>query len=131
MEQQATWLLSKTGKEIGGCCVQASPRDYARLGVFILNGAQANGQSIVPEGWWAEATTKRATLAARARLWLPVVDLHDDGSYAGPRHLRLEHLHRPQRKLVIVSNANWAHGREDPRPLRRARELLPRSAAGD
>ncbi|MGE8397202.1 MAG: serine hydrolase domain-containing protein, partial [Comamonas sp.] len=28
MEQQATWILSKTGKEIGGCCVQAAARDY-------------------------------------------------------------------------------------------------------
>jgi CubicO group peptidase (beta-lactamase class C family) len=76
MEQQATWLLSKTGQEISGCCMQASPRDYARLGQFILNGAQVNGQSIVPEGWLAEATTKPPTSAEpRARLWLPVVDL--------------------------------------------------------
>ena len=72
MEQQATWLLSKTGKEIGGCCVQASPRDYARLGVFILNGAQVNGQSIVPEGWWAEATTKRADISRPGAACLPV-----------------------------------------------------------
>ena len=29
--------------------MQASPRDYARMGLFILNGAKVNGQSIVPD----------------------------------------------------------------------------------
>ncbi|MFP5465942.1 MAG: serine hydrolase domain-containing protein, partial [Gammaproteobacteria bacterium] len=51
MEQQATWILSKTGEEISGCCIQASARDYARFGQFILEGARANGQSILPDGW--------------------------------------------------------------------------------
>ena len=67
MEQQATWLLSKTGQEIGGCCVQASPRDYARMGQFILNGATVNGQSIVPDDWWAQATTKQADIGTPGR----------------------------------------------------------------
>ena len=44
MEQPATWILSKTGQEISGCCVQASTRDFARLGQFILSGAKVNGQ---------------------------------------------------------------------------------------
>nr|WP_246254421.1 serine hydrolase [Comamonas jiangduensis] len=40
-------------------------RDYARMGLFILNGAKVNGQSIVPDDWWAQATTKRATMVCR------------------------------------------------------------------
>ena len=114
MEQQATWLLSKTGKEIGGCCVQASPRDYARLGVFILNGAQANGQSIVPEGWWAEATTKRADIGRPGRGYGYQWWTYDDGSYAARGIFGQGIFIDPQRKLVIVSNANWAHGARDP-----------------
>ena len=66
-------------QEIGGCCVQASPRDYTRLGVFILNGASE--RSIVPGAGGPRPPPSAPTLAARARLWLPVVD-HDDGSYA-------------------------------------------------
>lgn len=114
MEQQATWLLSKTGKEIGGCCVQASPRDYARLGVFILNGAQVNGQSIVPEGWWAEATTKRADIGRPGRGYGYQWWTYDDGSYAARGIFGQGIFIDPQRKLVIVSNANWAHGARDP-----------------
>jgi CubicO group peptidase (beta-lactamase class C family) len=32
MEQQATWLLSRTGQEISGCCLQAAPRDLRASG---------------------------------------------------------------------------------------------------
>ncbi|MGP1682872.1 MAG: serine hydrolase domain-containing protein, partial [Giesbergeria sp.] len=67
MEQQATWLLSKTGKEIGGCCIQAATRDFARFGQFILEGAKVNGQSIVPDGWLAQATSRQAPIGLPGR----------------------------------------------------------------
>lgn len=114
MEQQATWILSKTGKEIGGCCVQASPRDYARMGLFILNGAKVNGQSIVPDGWWAEATTKRTEIGLPGRGYGYQWWTYDDGSYAARGIFGQGIFIDPQRKLVIVSNANWAGGARDP-----------------
>lgn len=94
--------------------MQASPRDYARLGVFILNGAQVNGQSIVPEGWWAEATTKRADIGRPGRGYGYQWWTYDDGSYAARGIFGQGIFIDPQRKLVIVSNANWAHGARDP-----------------
>ena len=115
MEQQATWILSKTGKEIGGCCVQATPRDYARMGLFILNGAQVNGQSIVPEGWWAEATTKRTEIGLPGRGYGYQWWTYDDGSYTARGIFGQGIFIDPQRKLVIVSNANWAGGARDPK----------------
>lgn len=114
MEQQATWLLSKTGQEIGGCCIQASPRDYARMGLFILNGAMVNGQSIVPEGWWAEATTKRTEIGDPGRGYGYQWWTYDDGSYAARGIFGQGIFIDPQRQLVIVSNANWAGGARDP-----------------
>jgi CubicO group peptidase (beta-lactamase class C family) len=76
MEQKATWILSKTGQEISGCCIQAAPRDFARFGQFILGGATVGGKSIVPDGWLEQATTTRVPIGQpRARLRLPVVDL--------------------------------------------------------
>ena len=114
MEQQATWILSKTGKEIGGCCVQASPRDYARMGLFILNGAKVNGQSIVPDDWWAQATTKRADIGLPGRGYGYQWWTYDDGSYAARGIFGQGIFIDPQRQLVIVSNANWAGGARDP-----------------
>ena len=57
MEADAIWALSPTGEEIGGCCISARLRDYARFGQFMLGGAKINGVSIVPEGWVEQATT--------------------------------------------------------------------------
>ena len=114
MKQQATWILSKTGKEIGGCCVQATPRDYARMGLFILNGAQVNGQSNVPDGWWAEATTKRTEIGLPGRGYGYQWWTYDDGSYTARGIFGQGIFIDPQRKLVIVSNANWAGGARDP-----------------
>ena len=113
MEQQATWLLSKTGKEIGGCCVQAAPRDYARIGLFILNGAMVNGQSIVPDGWWAQATTKRTDIGQPGRGYGYQWWTYDDGSYAARGIFGQGIFIDPKRKLVIVTNANWAGGARD------------------
>lgn len=114
MEQQATWILSKTGKEIGGCCVQATPRDYARMGLFILSGAKVNGQSIVPDGWWAEATTKRTEIGLPGRGYGYQWWTYDDGSYTARGIFGQGIFIDPQRRLVIVSNANWAGGARDP-----------------
>ncbi|MBK9235548.1 MAG: serine hydrolase [Rhodoferax sp.] len=114
MEQQATWILSKTGKEIGGCCIQAAARDYARVGQFILNGAMVNGKSIVPDGWWAEATTKRTDIDRPGRGYGYQWWTYDDGSYTARGIFGQGIFIDPKRKLVIVSNANWAGGARDP-----------------
>jgi len=113
MEQQATWLLSKTGQEIGGCCVQASPRDYARMGQFILNGATVNGQSIVPDDWFAQATTKQTEIGTPGRGYGYQWWTYDDGSFTARGIFGQGIFIDPKRKLVIVSNANWGGGARD------------------
>ena len=114
MEQQATWILSKTGQEISGCCIQATARDYARFGLFIANGARVNGQSIVPEGWLAQATSSRVGIGQPGRgygyQWWTLAD----GSFMARGIFGQGIFIDPKRKLVIVTNANWAGGARDP-----------------
>jgi len=62
MESDASWMLDRTGHEHGGCCIQATTRDYARLGQFILEGARVDGQSIVADGWLEAATRKQVDI---------------------------------------------------------------------
>lgn len=114
MEQQATWILSKTGQEISGCCIQAAARDYARFGQFILNGAVVNGQPIVPDGWLAEATTARTGIGERDRGYGYQWWTYADGSFSARGIFGQAIFIDPKRKLVIVSNANWAGGARDP-----------------
>ncbi|MCX7176420.1 MAG: serine hydrolase [Proteobacteria bacterium] len=114
MEQQATWLLSKTGQEISGCCIQAASRDFVRFGQFILNGATVNGQSILPEGWLAEATTTRTGIGQPDRGYGYLWWTYADGSFAARGIFGQGIFIDPKRKLVIASNANWAGGARDP-----------------
>lgn len=127
MEQQATWLLSKTGQEIGGACIQAASRDYARMGQFILDGAKINGQSIVPDGWLEDATTKQAStdrpdLTGYGYQWW----IYPDGNFTARGIFGQAIFIDPKRKLVIVSNASWANGALDPE-ANAAREAFYRS----
>jgi CubicO group peptidase (beta-lactamase class C family) len=114
MEQKATWILSKTGQEISGCCLQAAARDYARFGQFILGGARSNGQSLVPDGWLAEATTARTGIGQAGRGYGYFWWTYDDGSFSARGIFGQGIFIDPKRKLVIVSNANWAAGARDP-----------------
>ena len=126
MQQPATWILSKSGREISGCCLQAAPRDFARLGLFILDGARVNGQSIVPEGWLAEATTTRTGIGQPGRGYGYQWWTYDDGSYAARGIFGQGIFLDPKRKLVIVSNANWGGGARDP-AASQAREAFYRA----
>lgn len=126
MAQPATWILGRTGHEIGGCCVQASPRDYARLGWFILQGGKVNGAAIVPEGWFAQATSTQADIGQPGRGYGYMWWTYADGTFAARGIFGQGIFVDPARKLVIVSNANWAGGARDP-VAREAREAFYRA----
>jgi CubicO group peptidase (beta-lactamase class C family) len=126
MEQQATWILNRTGNEISGCCIQAAPRDYARFGLFILNGARVNGQSIVPDGWLAEATTERTGIDRPGRGYGYLWWTYSDGSFSARGIFGQGIFIDPERKLVIASNADWAGGATD-RLAGEAREAFYRT----
>ncbi len=114
MEQQATWILSRTGKEISGCCIQAATRDFARFGLFILNGARVDGQSIVPDGWLAEATTERIGIGVPERGYGYQWWTWADGSFTARGIFGQGLFIDPERRIVIASNANWGGGARDP-----------------
>ena len=112
MEQQATWILSRTGNEISGCCVQAAARDFLRFGLFVMNGARAGGRPIVPEGWLAEATTERTGIGQSGRGYGYQWWTYSDGSFAARGIFGQGLFIDPKRKLVIASNANWTAATE-------------------
>jgi CubicO group peptidase (beta-lactamase class C family) len=107
MEQDASWLLGSTGAEISGCCLQASTRDYARFGQFILGGGMAGGKAVLPEGWIARATTKQADIGNPGRGYGFQWWTYDDGSYAAQGIFGQGIFIDPKRRLVIASNSNW------------------------
>ena len=109
MEQDASWLLGSTGHEISGCCIQASTRDFARFGLFMLGGGIADGKPVLPDGWIAEATAKQADTTVPGHgygyQWWTV----DDGAYEAMGIFGQGIFIDPRRKLLIASNSNWPH----------------------
>ena len=81
MQDEAIWNLDSSGVELGFCCLNASLRDYAKLGQLYLQQGQWRGQQLLPPGW-VEAATRRPEPWLRAEaingvrgygyhLWLP------------------------------------------------------------
>lgn len=82
METNATWWLeSPDGLEIGGSGLSATLRDYARFGLFMLNGGVIGGKPTLPDGWVQEATSAKTIGGEKVEygyMWWPL----DNGAFA-------------------------------------------------
>jgi len=80
MEFDASWNLTEQGGgEFGGSSLNATLRDYARIGLFVLhNGRLRDGTRVLPDDWITESTTPSATMAGYGYLWW----LRGDGAFA-------------------------------------------------
>ena len=107
MEQDATWLLGQDGREIAGCCIQATTRDFARFGLFMLAGGVVDDESVLPEGWIAAATSKQADINSAGEGYGYQWWTWDDGSYQADGIFGQGIFIDPDRNLVIASNASW------------------------
>jgi CubicO group peptidase (beta-lactamase class C family) len=56
-EADAAWDVDPTGQEIAFCCMVATLRDWARVGLMLANDGFWNGQQIVPHQWVIASTT--------------------------------------------------------------------------
>ena len=108
MEQDASWLLNEDGTEISGCCIQATTRDFARFGQFMLDGAQMNGKRVVPEGWIEVATQKRIDIGDPGHGYGFQWWTYDNGAYAADGIFGQGIFIDPQRNLVIATNSSWS-----------------------
>ena len=117
MEGQATWLLGKSGHEIGGCCLQAATRDYARFGLFVLTGGKArDGRRMVPDDWFSQATTRQKDIGRPGRGYGFQWWTYNDGTFAAQGIFGQGIFIDPKRKLVIASNADWPRASAGPQP---------------
>ena len=107
MGQDAEWLLNEGGKEIGGCCISATVRDYALFGQFAMNGGKIGERSVVPDGWFEKAGTKQADIGIDGRGYGYQWWTFDDGSFAGQGIFGQGIFIDPAQKLVIATNGNW------------------------
>ncbi len=55
-ESDASWLIDYSGLEAGNCCMNATLRDYGRLGMLLANDGSWNGKQLVPRDFVLDAT---------------------------------------------------------------------------
>jgi len=71
MESDGSWNLTAPGDgEFGGCCINATLRDYGRLGLFALSGGRlADGTQVLTPGWMKESTTPSKDYSGYGYFW--------------------------------------------------------------
>jgi len=79
MGSDANWMLVEPGGgEMGGCCINATLRDYGRIGLFALsNGRLADGTAVLPENWMIDSTSPSGGHEGYGYMWW----LDKGGSY--------------------------------------------------
>ena len=101
MEHPASWSIS-SGGELGGCCIHATLRDYARLGRFALRGGVLpDGTPTLPDGWILESTTGSKGNPGYGYLWW----LWDTGAYAAIGIFGQLIWIDPRQDVVIVTHS--------------------------
>jgi len=113
MVEDGQWLLNEGGKEIGGCCISASVRDFALFGQFVMDGAKIDGVSIVPDGWFEKATVKQQDIGVSGAGYGYQWWTFDDGGYAARGIFGQGIFIDPKRKLVMAINGNWPTATSD------------------
>ena len=105
MESDAYWMLDEAdGVEYGGCCINATLRDYARLGLFALsNGALATGEQILPEDWMQESTNPSSGANYYGYYWW----LRPNNSYRATGIFGQFIWVDPKEELVVAIHSAW------------------------
>lgn len=107
MEADAFWALDQGGREMGGCCVSATLRDWGRIGLMALEDGQLGGERIVPDDWFAQAVVKQAETGQPGEGYGFQWWTQDDGVYGAygifGQAVRVD----PERRLVIVLLSSW------------------------
>ena len=71
MEHDAYWVLDNDySLELGGCCINATLRDYSRIGLFAMNkGITREGIAVLPTNWIDESTNPSNNLKYYGYQW--------------------------------------------------------------
>ena len=104
MEHEGNWALGALfGRETGGCCMNMTLRDYARVGLFAKHdGVLPSGQRILPEGWMKESTTPSPAYDGYGYQWW----LYGDGAYSASGLFAQAIFIKPNADLVIAVHSN-------------------------
>jgi CubicO group peptidase (beta-lactamase class C family) len=107
MEHHASWSLTEPGGgEFGGSSINATLRDYGRIGLFVLNdGRLRDGSRVLPEGWLEASTAPSPASEGYGYLWW----LRGEGAFAASGIFGQGIHIVPEEKVVIALHSAREH----------------------
>lgn len=115
MESDASWNLSEPGGgEFGGCCINATLRDYGRIGLFALaDGRLSDGTDVLPPNWMRDSTTPSKGYDGYGYFWwldgpsvFSASGIFGQGIYIDRAHKVVIAIHSA--RPVASNNRDWA-----------------------
>ncbi|MEM7664316.1 MAG: serine hydrolase [Pseudomonadota bacterium] len=102
------WMVDPRGGNIGGCCLSLRLADYARMGQFALEGGkERNGESPVPDGWFAEAGDSQVDFGDTGFGYGYQWWTYPGGNYGAQGIFGQAITIVPQAELVVAIVGNW------------------------
>ena len=105
MHNDANWMkIANTDLENGGCCISATLRDYALLGMFSMKeGKNLKGKQLLPTGWMKESTTSSKGFKGYGYYWW----LRPNGRYFASGSFGQQIEVDPAKNMVIAIQSYW------------------------
>lgn len=97
------WMVDPIGQNVGGCCLSLRLADYARIGLFALEGG--NGQ--VPEGWFGEAGDAQVSIGFPGFGYGYQWWTYPGNTFGAQGIFGQAITVIPEKKLVIAAVSNW------------------------
>lgn len=107
MNDDALWHTDDQGMELTYCCLSTNARNYAKLGLLMMNKGRWNDQQLIPENFIAEMIKPEGTSYYGLSTWLS--DTQSPAFYAFSGHLGQFIINVPEHNMVVVRLGERAH----------------------
>ena len=97
------WMVDSATNNIGGCCLSLRLSDYARMGLFALDG----GKGQVPDGWFAAAGSSQADTGIAGVGYGYQWWVYPGGNYGAQGIFGQAITIFPEQNVVIAAVSNW------------------------
>lgn len=102
-EDDLFWMVDSASNNIGGCCLSLRLSDYARMGLFALDG----GKGQVPDGWFEAAGSSKTDIGMPGFGYGYQWWTYPGGYYGAQGIFGQAITIMPEKNMVIAMVANW------------------------
>ena len=107
MNDDALWHTDDQGMELTYCCINTNARNYAKLGMLLMNKGNWNGQQLIPAEFVEEMLKPEGTAYYGLSTWLS--EKQQPAFYTFSGHLGQFIINVPEHNMVVVRLGEQPH----------------------